>query len=101
MAAATDNIGIAKRAMKQKAMYWAPLELDDYGKPTYSDPIEIDCRWEDKVEEFIEPLYRQPDGCSTEQTANLPPQSHPGGVLFQPEYFFLNSRRRSFRFRIF
>ena len=55
MAAAVDNVGVARRAMKQKAVYWAPLEPDAYGKPTYDDPIEIDCRWEDVQEEFVNP----------------------------------------------
>jgi hypothetical protein len=40
------------------------------------------------VDDIIEPLHRQPDGCSTEQTANLPPQRHPGGVLFSPGILF-------------
>lgn len=54
MAAATDNIGVAKRAMKQKAVLWPPSGLDEFGKPTSSTPEEIDCRWEDSVEEFID-----------------------------------------------
>ena len=55
MSAATDNVGVAKRCMKQKAVYWAPVELDEFGKPGWDDPIEIDCRWEDVTEEIIAP----------------------------------------------
>jgi hypothetical protein len=55
MAAATDNITTATKVMKQKAVYWAPSGVDEFGKPEYDTPEEIDCRWEDKQEEFITP----------------------------------------------
>lgn len=45
---------------KQKAVYWAPgseetggTDYDDYGKPLYSSPVEIDCRWDDITEEIV------------------------------------------------
>ena len=53
--AADDNVRVAVRTMKQKAVYWAPLTLDDFGKPTWRTPVEIDCRWTDQQEEFINP----------------------------------------------
>mgnify|MGYP000421490687 CR=1 FL=1 len=53
--AADDNIAVAIRAMKQKAVYWSPASLDSFGKPTWNTPTEIDCRWTDAVEEFINP----------------------------------------------
>ncbi len=59
MAAATDNMGVAKRFMNQKAIYWAPSELDRHGKPTWANPIEIDCRWDDMAEEIIGPNGEQ------------------------------------------
>jgi hypothetical protein len=40
------------------------------------------------VGDIIEPLHRQPDGRSAEQKANLPPQRHPGGVLFSSGILF-------------
>lgn len=38
------------------AVYWAPADVphDDYGKPAYSEPIEIKCRWEEIAEEFLD-----------------------------------------------
>jgi hypothetical protein len=51
----TDNVRAAIRAMGQKAIYWEYNELDDFGKPYYCNPVEIDCRWEDVVEEIILP----------------------------------------------
>jgi len=53
--AATDNISVAKRAMKQTAVYWAPGAPNDFGKPTYDEPVEIDCRWSEAQEEIILP----------------------------------------------
>jgi len=54
MAAATDNIGIAVKTMRQTAVYWAPTGSHDAnGQPTYETPEEISCRWDDVAEEFI------------------------------------------------
>jgi len=53
--AATDNVRGAVKAMNQKAVYWEPAGPDEFGKPTWEDPVEIDCRWTDKQEEFINP----------------------------------------------
>lgn len=55
MAAATDNIGIARRAMKQTAIWWDASTPGEFGKPTYAVPVEVSCRWEDIAEEFINP----------------------------------------------
>jgi len=54
--AADDNVPVAVRAMRQRCVYWAPSTLDDFGKPTWHTPVEIDCRWTDEIEEFINPL---------------------------------------------
>ena len=55
-------MSIISRMRKQTAVYWALASLDsggvafdDYGQPMLTDPVEIECRWEDKVEEFIGP----------------------------------------------
>lgn len=55
MAAATDNMRIALKFMQQLAVYWAPLEPDQFGSPTWDTPVEVACRWEDIQEEFITP----------------------------------------------
>lgn len=39
--------------LKQKAVYWAFSTYDNYGRPAWSDAVEIDCRWEDVHEEFM------------------------------------------------
>lgn len=45
----------AKRFMRQKCVLW-PLEgnTDIYGQPGYGSPEEIDCRWDDANEDFID-----------------------------------------------
>lgn len=53
--AATDNINTAKKAMKQSAVYWPRTGTDEFGKPSYGDATEIDCRWDEVQEEFIAP----------------------------------------------
>jgi len=54
-------MSIITRMLKQKAVYWPPgseetggRDYDDYGKPVYAQPVEIDCRWEDVNEEFVQ-----------------------------------------------
>lgn len=38
------------RQCKQKAVYWGNPVKNGYGGYTYDDPIEIDCRWEEKAQ---------------------------------------------------
>lgn len=54
-------MGIITKMRKQKAVYWPPgseetggFDYDTYGKPLYASPVEIDCRWEDVVQEFVD-----------------------------------------------
>jgi hypothetical protein len=53
--AADDNVNVAVRTMKTTAVYWAQDSLDAFGKPTWDTPVQIDCRWTDATEEFIDP----------------------------------------------
>jgi len=53
MAAATDNMRVAKRFMKQKAVWWSHNAIDEFGHPSYTTPEEVDCRWDDMAEQFI------------------------------------------------
>jgi len=54
-------MGIITRMQKQICVYW-PLassdsggdDFDDYGQPIVTTPIELNCRWEDVAEEFID-----------------------------------------------
>ena len=38
------------RHMKQTATYWAKTGTDTYGKPTFSAPATMQCRWEDRTQ---------------------------------------------------
>jgi hypothetical protein len=46
---------------KQTAVYWPPgseetggADYDGYGHPLFASPVEISCRWEDIVQEFVD-----------------------------------------------
>ena len=40
--------------LNQTAVYWAKAGVDNYGNPTFSDPVEISCRWEDVINEVVD-----------------------------------------------
>ena len=53
-------MSIITKMLRQTAVYWAlasgdDVGTDDFGQPivTASDPVEIQCRWEDDNVEFI------------------------------------------------
>lgn len=46
-------MGIITRMLKQTAVYWAPLGVDEFGQPTWDTPVEVAVRWEDRAEEFL------------------------------------------------
>ncbi len=48
-------MSLIKRMRKQKAVYWARGSPDVYGEFTFADPVEIDCRWEDTAQEYLDP----------------------------------------------
>ena len=39
---------------KQNAVYWAIASIDGHGQEVYASPVQIDCRWEDSNEEFLD-----------------------------------------------
>lgn len=41
---------VVKLFTKQKCVYWGNPKSDGKGGYTFDDPIEIDCRWDDKQE---------------------------------------------------
>ena len=53
-------MGLITRMLKQTCVWW-PLASSEsggvakgaYGETLFSDPLEINCRWEDKSEEFL------------------------------------------------
>lgn len=53
MPAATNNIRLAVKYMKQDAVYWPANGVDEFGKPTWGSPEAIRCRWDDKQETFV------------------------------------------------
>ena len=50
----TDVINQVRKVLKQKAVYWGVSRFDDSGRPVYEEPVEIDCRWEDISEQYVD-----------------------------------------------
>ena len=77
-------MSIIARMRKQTCVYWPPAAepFDDYGQPQYGDAVEMECRWEDKAEEFIGPA-----GTTETSKSKVFVESdvEPGGVLLLGE----------------
>ena len=43
-----------KRNLKQTATYWSPGTNDGFGGVSWGAPVEVKCRWEEKVQQFID-----------------------------------------------
>jgi hypothetical protein len=43
-----------KVSRNQKCIYWAPIDVNQFGETQYADPIELDCRWEDTQKLFTD-----------------------------------------------
>lgn len=39
----------------QSAIYWERLSYDSYGQPTYKNPVQIPCRWDDSIKQNVSP----------------------------------------------
>lgn len=47
-------MGLLTRMRKQKAVYWSPAGVDNYGERTYAEGIELMVRWENTAVEFTD-----------------------------------------------
>jgi hypothetical protein len=45
-------MSLITKMRRQTAVYWGPSANDVHGRPTYADPVEISCRWEDTTTEL-------------------------------------------------
>lgn len=82
-------MSLIARMLRSKCTYWPPgsegsggVDFDDYGQPVYADPVELSCRWEEKIEEFL-------DSKGTLQVSKavvyVSTDVSPGGVLMHEE----------------
>ncbi len=55
MAGATDNMSLARKVMRQNAVYWSRSGTGDDGQPTYAAPVELFVRWDYKIREVLTP----------------------------------------------
>lgn len=48
-------MGLIERMRKQKAIYWSQTGTTRDGQSTFSTPVEISVRWENKAVKFLTP----------------------------------------------
>jgi hypothetical protein len=49
-----DSDDLTVRYRRQDAVYWERTGTDQFGDPTYADPVEIKVRWTDTTQEFLD-----------------------------------------------
>lgn len=79
--------------LKQKAVYWPPGLPGDDGQPTYEEPVEVRCRWDDIATEIRD--YRERTVISN-TTVMVDREMAPGGVLWQGELQYIQSQTEPF-----
>jgi len=47
------------KSLKQTCVYWSTPAADGYGGYSFSDAVELSCRWEDRMELFINPQGKE------------------------------------------
>lgn len=47
-------MSIIKKMRKQNAVYWAFDKVDQFGKKSFISPVQIKCRWDGVIEEFLD-----------------------------------------------
>ena len=47
-------MSLITRMMKQAGVWWKQKDTNEDGSPVFESPIQIECRWEDIHEEFID-----------------------------------------------
>ena len=40
--------------LRMRCVYWPPARPDKFGAMHYGDPVELKCRWDEKILEFID-----------------------------------------------
>jgi hypothetical protein len=48
-------MGIITKVQKQTLVYWAYSGSDLFGQPTYANPVQMTCRWDDMVKQVFTP----------------------------------------------
>ena len=73
-------MSVIRKMRRQAAVYWAPLGLDAYGRPGLALPVQLSCRWDDVMEEYLDK-----DGNTQISNAIVYPEIAPllGGVLWK------------------
>lgn len=46
-------------------MWWQEAGTDHHGQRTYAEPVEVDCRWEDRVGEYFNAKGERNDSRAT------------------------------------
>ena len=50
---------ILKLIRSQTLVYWQKTGSDQFGRPAFANPVQINCRWEDKEQEIVMPDGRK------------------------------------------
>lgn len=72
-------MSVITKVLRQTCVYWPPASPDRYGQPTQGNPVELNCRWDDMIQEVV-----KDDGTIVMSKAEVMVSAdvEVGGVLF-------------------
>lgn len=65
----TSRSKMLENQLKQTAVYWGNPQSDGYGGRTFEDPVEINVRWSDRQEMFVDAQAREQTSRAVVHTA--------------------------------
>jgi hypothetical protein len=73
--------------LREKVTYWAPGTENQFGGRSYSMPVIIDARWEDKMENIVSPTGEQ---LVARSKVYAEQEMHPSGYVYRGEVSIIN-----------
>ena len=73
------DMGFLTSFLKQKVVYWEVLSVDGYNHTTFSDPLEISCRWTNNQVIFLDSKGKE---CRSIAVVNTDWIIYPDGFIY-------------------
>lgn len=75
-------MALVRKMLRQKAVWWNKTGTDRFGKSTFAAPVEISCRWENRIGQYFDAKGQSNDSKATVYVGQM---LHVGDVLKEGE----------------